>query len=86
MGKAARLLDMQATELSLMEINSVHADDDRLPDLAELYSTTVAWLLGDEPQLSAENIALLDNVKQASDRAALSCNSSDGQRFRGRKR
>jgi transcriptional regulator with XRE-family HTH domain len=51
MGQAARLLGMRVPDLSLMELNGVHYDDDRLPALAALYQTTVAWLLGDDPKL-----------------------------------
>jgi transcriptional regulator with XRE-family HTH domain len=71
LGQAARLLGMQATGLSLMELNGVHADDDRLLALAALYQTTVAWLLGDKPQISAENLALLGDVDYDKDRATL---------------
>jgi transcriptional regulator with XRE-family HTH domain len=71
MGQAARLLGMRVPDLSLMELNGVHYDDDRLPALAALYQTTVAWLLGDDPKLSPENLALLCDVEHTGDRATV---------------
>lgn len=45
--------------------------DDDLIKLAALYQTTVAWLLGDEPQISDDNKALLRTVEHDVDRAAV---------------
>lgn len=71
MGQAARLLGMPVTELSLMELNGVHADDDRLPRLASLYRCSVAWLLGETAPLSDENEALLNTIDHTTDRATV---------------
>lgn len=71
MGQAARLLGMPVIELSLMELNAVHHDDDRLIALAKLYQTTTSWLLGDDPKISTDNMAVLRRVEHTSDRAKL---------------
>jgi transcriptional regulator with XRE-family HTH domain len=71
MGQAARLLGMPVTELSLMELNGVHADDDRLPRLGKLYHCSVAWLLGETAELSADSKALLSTIEHTGDRAVV---------------
>ena len=69
MGQAARLLGCSVVDVSLMETNHVHADDGRLPALASLYKCSVAWLLGETAELSAEQDAWLRQVEHTGDRA-----------------
>lgn len=71
LGQGARLLDVEVIHLANVELEVEPASDQLLRRMAELYQTTVAWLLGDEPQISPENHRLLNDVEHDSDRATL---------------
>ena len=71
LGQGARLLGVEAVRLSDVELDRAEPGDELLIKMAALYLTTVAWLLGDDPKLSAENLALLDSIDHDSDRATM---------------
>lgn len=71
LGQASKLLGISAADLSLMELNGVHGDDDRLPLLAKIYGCSVRWLRGETAELSAENVALLRTCEHTGDRETL---------------
>lgn len=71
MKQAAKLLGVDLGELFGAETGTAKPSDELLIKMARLYQTTVAWLLGDEPQISDANKALLRAVEHTGDRAEL---------------
>jgi transcriptional regulator with XRE-family HTH domain len=60
LGQGAWLLGVDVVHLSGVELERERPSDELLTKMARLYQTTVAWLLGDAPEISAENERLLD--------------------------
>lgn len=69
-GQAARLLDVSRDWLDSAE-HGWTPPGEHLRAMADLYQTTTSWLLGDEPQISGANLALLRDVEHDTDRATL---------------
>lgn len=71
LAQAAKLLGWAQGPLYALEIGATQPTDDDLRSLAKLYRCSVAWLLGQTAELSADNESLLRQVDHTGDRAVV---------------